>query len=1050
MATFLHVPAPSLITGSLEAIENAFLDHLQAAREHDPLAPIDVIVGTVLLRPYLQRLVAVHNGGLLNIRFTTIGELGVRLGEHSLATTGRRPLPAIGERAYAGEIARGTNSYFAPVADTSGFADAARRLVRELRQEAITPDALTADLPAIAESEEKGASLADLYARYLDGRKTFYDADDALRDADIERFDGTQLVLYGVWRVSALGRSLLEGVAARVPMTVFLPAFGSSADSAHAELREWLAGLGAEEAHIPTEDRDTTLAHLQSGLFTVGDERPPDDTAELVSAPDPLSEAREAARQCLQWAREGIPFREMAVSYRQAEVYAPLVEAVFGEAKIPVYVHDGWSLAERPLGRRILALLDLVDSSLRRRDVMAFLSDGGLPKEARERYGGAPVGRWDLITRRAGIVEGLAQWQERLAKYREETIQRAAQDGAPDWLQERAADAEALIRLMAELGRRLAERPVRASWSESLAYVHDLLCAYVRDAEKVTAYLEALRQLDDLVPEVDFVRFLDVVRLEVRNLRSSDIDEGEQGAFGRRGVNVLDVNQLRHLRFRAVAVLGLAERAFPPPPRQDPLLLDDERIRLNTATGAKLPLRAMGADPEPLQFAVAVGSARDRLLLTTRRADEAGGRTQVPSSFFRLAASALAGRRIRIEDVVSNPPPHLRRLAAARVGADTLDRSLTLDERDRTLLELDPPLGVALIHRLEPRSIAAQEALRQRWYDRVLTPYDGIIEDTDGIDALSRVLERWLSATTLETYAECPHRYFLRNILGLEERDEPEGLVRLEAMTRGSLVHDVLEKFLCELATARLDPSQHDGLEKRLMEIANEALDDLERRGLTGMPLLWNVDRQEIIEDLQHWLERELTPEAQGPFTEHAYEVSFGRRLRQERPLDREEPFELTVGGRQIKLAGRIDRLDWTSEKRFRVIDYKTGRVWGNKAPVNGGRNLQLPLYLQAAAWLIGGRAEDGSAEYYYATKRGEYTRISFTGEMLRDRSEEIEGVVERVVSGIGTGDFHLEPGDYCRYCDFNGICPTGKERLRERKSADDRIRSFADMRAVK
>ena len=210
--------APRLITGDLEAIEDAFLDHLRAAREVDALAPIDVIVGTVLLRPYLQRLVAVRNGGLLNIRFTTMGELGVRLGEHSLATSGRRPLPAIGERAYAAEIARGTNSYFAPVADTAGFADAARRLVRELRQEAIAPDTLTAQLPALAESEEKGASLADLYARYLDGRTTFYDADDALTHAEIERFDGTQLVLYGVWRLSALGRALVERIAARVPV----------------------------------------------------------------------------------------------------------------------------------------------------------------------------------------------------------------------------------------------------------------------------------------------------------------------------------------------------------------------------------------------------------------------------------------------------------------------------------------------------------------------------------------------------------------------------------------------------------------------------------------------------------------------------------------------------------------------------------------------------------------------------------------------------------------------------------------------------------------
>jgi hypothetical protein len=40
---------------------------------------------------------------------------------------------------------------------------------------------------------------------------------------------------------------------------------------------------------------------------------------------------------------------------------------------------------ERPLGRRILALLDLLDSQLHRRDLMAFLSDGWLPKSTRER-----------------------------------------------------------------------------------------------------------------------------------------------------------------------------------------------------------------------------------------------------------------------------------------------------------------------------------------------------------------------------------------------------------------------------------------------------------------------------------------------------------------------------------------------------------------------------------------------------------------------------------------------------------------------------------------
>ena len=106
------------------------------------------------------------------------------------------------------------------------------------------------------------------------------------------------------------------------------------------------------------------------------------------------------------------------------------------------------------------------------------------------------------------------------------------------------------------------------------------------------------------------------------------------------------MNSLRHLSFRAVAVLGLVERSFPPPPRQDPLLLDDERERAAGARGFELPLRARGADGEALQFALAVGAARERLQLSFARAQSAGGRGQLPSRFFRDAARALTGEPV--------------------------------------------------------------------------------------------------------------------------------------------------------------------------------------------------------------------------------------------------------------------------------------------------------------------------------------------------------------------------------------------------------------------
>lgn len=544
------------------AVEEALLAAIRARRARDPLVPVDVLVGGVLLRPYLQRLIADTSPGLLGVRFSTLGELGLRLGAAALAVSDRRPLHAIAERAYTAEVARACEGYFAPVAATPGFAEAVRRLVRELRREGIEPDGLDRVARACLESAAKADDLTALYRRYLEGRAGLYDGDDALAVADAARFDGAELLLAGVWRLGAHGRRLVERLAERVPVTVFLPSAGEDADAAHAELRGWLRACGAELEVLPAPPAATALARLQRDLFAPTAATPEDGTVDLVSAPDPLAETREAARACLAWAGEGIAFREMAVAYRQAEVYRPLVEAVLTEAGIPVYLDDGPSLAERPLGRRILALLDLVDSPLRRRDVIAFLSEGRLPRETRERFGGAPSARWDSISRRAGVVEGIEQWRSRLASLREREAAEAAKEEAPEWLQRRVEDCDTLLGFVEALAADLDGRPERASWRDSLAYLRRLLETYVDGASDVLGYLDQLAELDALLPEVDFPRVLELVRAEVRALKAADLDEGQQGAFGRRGVNVLDVNQLRNLRFRAVAVLGLTERAF--------------------------------------------------------------------------------------------------------------------------------------------------------------------------------------------------------------------------------------------------------------------------------------------------------------------------------------------------------------------------------------------------------------------------------------------------------------------------------------------------------
>ena len=39
-----------------------------------------------------------------------------------------------------------------------------------------------------------------------------------------------------------------------------------------------------------------------------------------------------------------------------------------------------------------------------------------------------------------------------------------------------------------------------------------------------------------------------------------------------------------------------------------------------------------------------------------------------------------------------------------------------------------------------------------------------------------------------------------------------------------------------------------------------------------------------------------------------------------------------------------------------------------------------------------------------------------------------------RIVGGIASGDFHVEPGEACRYCDYEDLCDVGRLRIAERK----------------
>ena len=170
------------------------------------------------------------------------------------------------------------------------------------------------------------------------------------------------------------------------------------------------------------------------------------------------------------------------------------------------------------------------------------------------------------------------------------------------------------------------------------------------------------------------------------------------------------------------------------------------------------------------------------------------------------------------------------------------------------------------------------------------------------------------------------------------------------------------------------------------------------------------------------------------------FEVSFGRG---------DPPLEFDTGERTVAFHGRIDRVDKGPRGRFRVIDYKTGRLRGKDDDLGAGTSLQLPVYLLAASSLLSAPPVSGEARYLSVSHLDRRRKVTIHGEAWEALCGEFAGVIDVIVGGIESGLFFPFPsGPACRNCDVAVACPTSRDRVYESKVSNDaRCAGFAALR---
>ena len=347
--------------------------------------------------------------------------------------------------------------------------------------------------------------------------------------------------------------------------------------------------------------------------------------------------------------------------------------------------------------------------------------------------------------------------------------------------------------------------------------------------------------------------------------------------------------------------------------------------------------------------------------------------------------------------------------------------------------------------------------------------------------ALEQRRERTYSVSQLETYGECPFRYFSDRVLDLNPTEEEEA--GLTSMEKGSLAHRILFEFY----DCRRDAPPISGCENADFE---EAVEDLQRIARSHLDaeaaqrhlnradkLFWEIEAERFIGGhgrtgvLPAFLEaeRERNLEVQPRY----FEVRFGPNVRSE-PTDPQLGSTEAIMVGEVSLSGRIDRVE-LGNGMFVIGDYKTGSSTPKLNDILEGRSLQLPLYVAVVEQLlrqqspsIQGLVDDlesvqGVGGVYYVLQEEseaelgigdrDYNERAFHAsrqnrQLLPNSWYEIEdtgtdsdfnafrsivdkavGYANQYVCSIADGDFQLTSHDktkVCRYCSFKRICRVG------------------------
>ena len=489
-----------------------------------------------------------------------------------------------------------------------------------------------------------------------------------------------------------------------------------------------------------------------------------------------------------------------------------------------------------------------------------------------------------------------------------------------------------------------------------------------------------------------------------------------------RGVSIVSVGECAAVSSAHLILFGLAEGVFPDrsPGESDAMSPSENGSTREMGRFLKL----VDGPRESVTLAYPVTDAKGERLIPSRFVEEVRG--LFTTAALKVATSDLPrlGGILR-KDLAIAPNE-------ARVRA--VGRACTEGEfGDLRRLARDPQHSAPLAGAARALLLAHWRGRRER-FDR----FDGRLRDPRIIEKLTREFSsdrRPFSASQLENLSECPFRYYLRYVLGLEPIEDRQEFQEDHA-ANGSLLHSALE-----LLHARIC-SLPDLAGRSVAERIEVDIEAVFEQALSGERQPYSeIERGQFAIDAERM--RRTARRYARQFRKYAgkdgqaaecqqVEIRFGN------PGGTYPALTLGSGDSVLRVQGIIDRidvLDQDGRSFFRVIDYKSGSIPVAK-DIDVGLALQLPLYAMAAERvLFADNVKMPLDAAYWGLKKDGFAKRQTMSKFdsppgdvesqWRNFSRELERYVLDLVDRSRAGEFPVLPqkSDCDSYCDFRFVC---------------------------